>query len=323
MEGFARAGARTREGVIRLFPWPKRRRLPADPARAAAYASEVRKRFEAQAQAYYAAFESNKAVRQDTIRRSVEALDPGPIVATSFNWGYRQLVHNWAASCDRHNIDCRRFTLLFPTDARADAFAKNLGFLTFFDGVSYGELPEEAHLAFGDQNFRKSLFAKIATTQDVLATGRDILRQDADIVWRQDPRPHLAARAVQENLHFLFMNDGPNPMHRPLHYNSGFVFIRGCDLAAAAWQDVFSSYGRMLHCGSEQMIINTIMAGLTAKGVRSARLPDETFVNGHLISEAINAAGALPQSPAVVHVSWTLNIETKLVHLKKFGLWYL
>jgi hypothetical protein len=333
MQGLTRAAAKPmQEGSMRFFSWRRRKASAggeandADGAELSApqpYEGEVREYYETRAQAYYAAFESNRAARQDAIRRSAEALDAGPIVVTSFNWGYRQLVHNWAASCDRYAIDCRRFTLLFPTDARAEAFAKDLGFVTYFDAVSYGELPEKAHEKFGDSSYRKSLFAKIASTQDALATGRDLLRQDADLVWFRDPRPGLAARAAEEDLHYLFMNDGPNPMHAPLHYNSGFVFIRGDDLARAAWKEVFSSYARMLHCGSEQKIVNGIISKLTPRGVRHARLPDDTFVNGHVISEIINNGGTLPESPAVVHVSWTANIDKKLEHLQRFGLWYL
>ena len=232
-------------------------------------------------------------------------------------------MHNWAASCDRRGIDCRRFTLLFPTDAPAEEFARGLGFVTYFDGVSYGELPEEAHGNFGDAGFRKSLFAKIATTQDALATGRDVLRQDADLVWFRDPRRDLTARAADENLHYLFMNDGPNPLHRPLHYNSGFVFIRGDDLARAAWKEVFSSYGQMIHGGSEQKIVNGIMSRLAQRGLRSARLADDEYVNGHIICDAIHSGGALPETPAVVHASWTANIGKKVDHLRQFGLWYL
>ncbi len=316
--------------AIPLFAWRRRKKTPANFVVGAAsdstlqlYEGEVRAWYEAQAAEYFTAFESSKALRQETIRRSIDALGPGPIVVIPFNWGYRQLVHNWAVSCDRHAIDCRRFTLLFPTDARAASFARKLGFAAYFDGASYGELPEEAHERFGDSSFRKCLFAKIAATQDTLTAGRDLIRQDADIVWNRDPRPYLARKAHQEGLQYLFMNDGPNPFHGPLHYNSGFVFIRNSATARAAWDCVFSSYGRMLHCGSEQKVINAIMTELRTKDLRSARLSDELFVNGHLISDASNNGAALPNSPSVVHASWTANITKKFEHLKRFDLWYL
>jgi hypothetical protein len=34
-----------------------------------------------------------------------------------------------------------------------DRFARELGFLTYFDGTSYGELPTAPHDAFGNLNF--------------------------------------------------------------------------------------------------------------------------------------------------------------------------
>jgi hypothetical protein len=56
--------------------------------------------------------------------------------------------------------------------------------------------------------------------------------------------------------------------------------------------------------------------------LRSARLPEDVFVNGHVISRAIDEKQPLPVSSAVVHASWTINLEPELAHLKKIGLWY-
>ena len=172
--------------------------------------AESREVSEALAAPYFRAFEAGKAERRRTLRRIRKNLDAGPVVVSAFNWGFRRLVENWAASCDHHGIDCRAFTLLFPMDEGADRFARQLGFQTFFDGGSYGDLPTEAAKVFGDDIFRRCLFGKIAAAQDMLEIGADILRQDVDMVWLRDPRPYLTAQMDREALDFLFMDDGPN-----------------------------------------------------------------------------------------------------------------
>jgi len=277
---------------------------------------------EAEAAPYFAAFEAKKAERRRVIQRKCDDLDTRPVVISTFNWGFRRLVENWAASCDRHGIDCRSCTLMFPTDSQADAFARDLGFQTFFDGESYGTLPTEACKAFGDANFRRCLFAKVAVTQDVLAAGVDVLRQDVDIVWLRDPRPYLTRQMNSDQLDFLFMDDGLNPFHRPLHFNSGFVCIRNNAFSRYAWNLIFSHYPRILHYGSEQRVINIVMSFLNEQGLRCGRLEDRVFVNGHVISEVLDKGAPFPESSSVIHFSWTKNLESKLMHLKQFGHWY-
>jgi hypothetical protein len=272
---------------------------------------------------YFIAFEKNKVARLEKLRRTREKLDPGLVVISTFNGGYCHMIENWAASCDRHAIDCRAFTLLFPTDARADVFARNLGFQTYFDGESYGDIPKEAHVKFGDATFRKFLFAKLATTQDMLAIGADIIRQDVDIVWLRDPRRDLAGRMDRDELDFLFMFDGPNRHYQPLHYNSGFVAVRNNPFARKAWQLVFSNFARVFENGGEQRLINLVMNCMRERGLRTARLPEDVFVNGHVISRALRQGGALPDTGVVVHASWTTNVDVKVEHLMKYGLWYL
>ena len=280
-------------------------------------------RWQETAEHFFSAFEKGRQSRLDLISSARHELDEGPIVVSTFNWGYHQLVENWAASCDRHHIDCRAFTLLFPTDAKADEFARGLGFKTIFVEGCYGDIPVEANDIFGDMKFRKILFAKLAATKDMLDLGCDILRQDVDVVWSLDLRQDLIRRADRDNLDMLFMFDGPNALFVPLHYNSGFVFIRNNPFTRHAWDVVFSNYSQIFSDGGEQRVINVVVDRLGERGLRTDRLPENAYVNGHVISRAIRENAGLPQQRLVVHASWTSDIKPKIEHMKKFGLWYL
>ncbi|MCR9138473.1 MAG: glycosyltransferase family 77 protein [Alphaproteobacteria bacterium] len=257
------------------------------------------------------------------LREKRAQLDSGPIVVSTFNWGFRQMFENWAASCDHHKIDSRNFTLLFPTDERADALARDLGFVTYFDGNSYGDLPTEAAGAFGDRIFGQMLFAKIAMTMDMLDVGGDFLRQDVDLIWAKDPRGDLATRMDRQSLDMQFMYDGPSAIHQPLHYNSGFIFIRSNSFSRHMWKTVFDNYGQILAERAEQRVINVVAHCLRERGLRMERLPELRYINGHVISRLLRNKAELPKEWSVVHASWTSDIDRKIVNMKKFGLWYL
>lgn len=288
----------------------------------APFEGAVQRTFTAQAAPYFQAFDTHKARRHQALQAIRQELDPGLVVIATFNWGFRQLLENWAASCDRHGIDCRAFTLLFPMDKEGDALARDLGFRTYFDGVSYGDLPEDASAVFGDSNFRKCLFAKIAATQDMLQIGADTLMQDIDMVWLRDPRAELQSRMNDRSFDFLFMYDGPNPRFAPVYCNSGFLSIRNTPKSRYAWNMVFSNYARLLHCGTDQELVNAVFDHLRNRGLRCGRL-EEAFVNGHALIGASDRKVCLPASPAVVHASWTSNIAAKIERLRQFDLWYL
>jgi hypothetical protein len=118
------------------------------------------------------------------------------------------------------------------------------------------------------------------------------------------------------------MFDGPNMLYRPLHYNSGFVFIRNSLFVRQIWQFVFANFAYAFDYGGEQRLINVVMSGLRESGLRTARLPEDIFVNGHVIARALRENVPLPGMSAVVHASWTRNIDRKIEHLKTYGLWY-
>lgn len=272
---------------------------------------------------FFTAFEKERQARLDLISRARQELDDGPVVVSMFNWGYRQMVENWVASCDHHGIDCRAFTLLFPTDAKANGLARQSGFQTIYVEGSYGDIPVEASDVFGDMKFRRVLFAKLAVTKDMLDLEYDILRQDVDVVWSCDPRTELIRLADRDSLDMLFMFDGPNALYEPLHYNSGFVFIRSNPFTRHAWSVVFSNYSQIFDDGGEQRVINAVIDRLRQRGLRTDRLPENTYVNGHVISQAMRDGTGLPEQSVVVHASWTSDIKPKVDHMKKFGLWYL
>ncbi len=284
---------------------------------------EQRARCESFAKPFYEAHRQHKAMRLYRLWRTCQGLGRRSFVVSMFNDGYQSMFENWVASCDRHGVDCRATTILFAIDADADRRARDRGFATFYDGVSYGDLPRERSTAFGDERGVRTRFIKLAMVQDMLELGHDILLQDIDMVWLRDPLPGLVAAAERDGLDFQFMDDGFNNYHQPLHYNSGFVFIRNNEFSRFAWRQIYDNFARCVYLSGDQRLINIVVDSLRSRGLRTRALPQNRFVNGHLIHEVNRKGIDLPPDKWVVHASWTANMETKIELLKQHGLWYL
>ncbi len=239
------------------------------------------------------------------------------VLVMMVNRGYKDLFNNWIRSCDINGIEVRFWSILFAVDEEAAANGEGQGFRTYLDAISYGDQPCDAVKVFGDRDFRRLMFQKTAIVHDVLSLGYDVLLQDVDMIWRKDPLPYLLDAAALD-LDARFMFDGRNPLHAPLHANTGFFLLRNRPATRRFWERALSSYAEMARRGSQQSVINALLA---EDELRVDILPEAHFANGHLFS--IDKPSRLPPDPYVIHCSWTGNREQKLVKYKREGLWYL
>jgi len=288
-----------------------------DPIAKAQFFNQARE----QARRYLDQCEGRRDPRRARLRRICDEMGGTTFVVSTLNAGFVPLLRNWVASCDRHHIDCRCRTLLFPMDEVADEVARELGFATYFDIESYGEHPRAAIKTYGDTGFASCIFLKLAMAQDMLQLGYDLLLQDMDMVWFADPLPDLESRALIENLDFQFMRD-MNRFFQPLYYNSGFIYMRNNALTRHTWQKIFSNYDAVLFHRSDQTVVNQVVSCFKERGLRTARLP-ERYVDGQILLQAERARRELPADRLVAHVNWTANLAQKIDRLKKLDLWYL
>lgn len=303
--------------VADLQRGPRARMNLVEPISKAAFFPAARKK----ARRYIDAFEAHRDARRQRLTQICDRLGRRTFVVSAFNAGFVPLLRNWVASCEQHDIDCRRQTILFPMDEEADAVARSLGFATCFDVASYGEHPRAAVRGYGDGGFASCVFLKLAMAQDMLQLGYDILLQDMDLVWFADPVPALASRALIENLDFQFMRD-ENGAFQPLYYNSGFFFARSNELTRYTWQTIFSSYDAVVFYRSDQTVLNQVVSCFKERGLRTARLP-ERYVDGQILAQVERKQRAFPEGRVVAHANWTPNLAKKIERLKKLGLWYL
>jgi hypothetical protein len=251
-------------------------------------------------------------------------LRAGPLLAMTFNAPFATLFENWHQGCRQHGIDVRRSTIVFPMDEEAKSAAERLGYTAFFDPESYGEYEKNPEAGFGSGQWVHCLFMKNAVMGDMLATGRDVLFQDADVVWRRDPLPYLRDKANLERWDFMFQKGALNPIFQPLHYNSGFVYARNNEFSRLTWERVLDNQRFVYVYRSQQAPLNIMMSVLRERGLRTCSLDESLFVNGHMIP--VNPkpdSGPLHPNAFMIHFNWNDGLATKLDRLRDNGVWYL
>jgi hypothetical protein len=247
-------------------------------------------------------------------------LDPsvGVLVAMSCDHRFARLFENWAASCVWHGIDVRSSTIVFPTDRQAQERIERLGFLTYFDQDSELLFGMRESGAYGDLAWTAYMYHQNWVIRQLLNAPADLLFQDADLVWRRDPRPVLIERA-RAGADVQAMYDGPNGRFRPLFANSGFMYLRRTPAVREFWNDVYGHHEMVGHFRSQQQAMNIVLAYHAQRGLDTLILDEDRFTNGHRYC----GGRTPPADPWVVHNSWTRDLDEKLRRYFANGLWYL
>jgi hypothetical protein len=242
------------------------------------------------------------------------------VLLMTLNRGYSDMLLNWIASCDRHGIEVRSWTLIIALESETASKFEAMGFAVYCDEKSYGTQDKEAAASFGDYTFTRMMFPKTAAVQDILNLGYDVFFQDVDLVWKKDPTEYLF-RQDRRCLDAQFMYDGPNPFYQPLHANTGFFLLRNTTATMKFWNLVCANFDKVFYLQSQQRVVNAVLTSRYFRDLSVDILPPDDFANGHLFH--LEKMDGLPPDPYVVHCSWTSNIEHKLKKFKLANLWYL
>ncbi len=228
------------------------------------------------------------------------------------------LFANWAASCDRHGIDVRESTLVFPTDEQARARIESLGFVAYFDDESLLLREMQPSGMFGDWAWTGFLYHQNWVIAQMLTVGVDVLFQDVDVVWRHDPVPTLTAQAAQ-GADVQAMYDGPNWRFQPLYANSGFMYFRNTPEVHDFWAEVCARNEMVGYYHSQQEPLNVLLAVHAHRGLDVRVLDEDRFANGHRYF----GGRTPPNDPWVVHLNWTVDLATKFARYDAHDLWFL
>ena len=251
----------------------------------------------------------------------------GVVVILVCNWGQSELLANFAcsSSTDRASI------LVFCTDTDTYELATKLGLRAIHVQDAFGDMPTEAARSYGDKRFTGMMLAKVYCVHLVSLLGYDLLFQDVDVVWYDNPLPYLKANTTTD---LIFQDDGAHsPRYAPYSPNSGFYFCRHNARTEFFWSTLARAGDEILMTGSHQSVLNTILAdqassrGLTVKILgRYDEQVGDLFPGGfhyHRRKDFMKKLMLGERKPFVFHMSWTKNKDNKQKFFQQMGKWHL
>jgi Nucleotide-diphospho-sugar transferase len=108
------------------------------------------------------------------------------VVVMVCNFGQSELLFNFACSARARGLDLAK-VLVFATDADSYELALSLGIRAFDVQDAFGTMPSRAARVYGDKAFQGMMMSKAYCVHLVNALQYDVLFQDVDVTWYQDP----------------------------------------------------------------------------------------------------------------------------------------
>ena len=186
---------------------------------------------------------------------------------------------------------------------------------------------------YGTTCFRSVTKSKSRATLAVLKLGYNVLFSDVDIVWFENPLPHLQALGANGDL--LVQSNEPNatlPANGKRRINSGFYYATSSDAAIAAFSNITEHSAKTklseqpsfydVLCGEGRYRVGDDACKLPG-GIRTVFLNRDQYPNGaHLqlwqakdVRYAASAVGA-----KILHNNWAVGEATKKHRQSEF--WY-
>jgi hypothetical protein len=178
-------------------------------------------------------------------------------------------------------------------------------------------MPREVASNYGDDTFGMMMWLKVTSVYLALHAGFDVLFQDADLVWFQDPLPDLYHYPHD----ISFMDDGARSgRFNPFFANSGFYFMKHNELTKYLMERMISSGVSEIHRTKSHQSVMTrhIMESTALVGLEITILSQLDYPSGkmfHHNKTYMSQLRAERVSPRVFHMCWTANTQDKVPSL--------
>jgi hypothetical protein len=252
------------------------------------------------------------------------------VVVMVCNFGQSELLLNFVCNAKAKGLDLSS-VLVFTTDLETQQLAESLGVSTFYDETNFGRMPKDAARRYADNNFMAMMGAKVYCVQMVSILGYDVLFQDVDVVWYQDPLPWFHnTTSSHSNFDIYFQDDGNHALfYAPYSANTGFYYVRHNDKTQYFFNSLLLAGDLILSTHSHQITLIALlnehasMYGLKVKILERNTLE---FPGGYSFHNKKDFMKDLIQGhiqPYIFHMSWTLNKANKILYFRQLGEWYL
>jgi hypothetical protein len=198
--------------------------------------------------------------------------------------------------------------LIFTLDPQADSQVNKMGLKSYlFDPNIYQHAGDSDN--YGDHNFKRTMFYKNAAIFESLKLGANILFQDVDLIWLNDPFIYL--KKQNSNGQIQIMYDGPNRRHYPYYANTGFIYLKNEAVCHSLLETALRNTASIFKTGWHQPLFNRICHHFAVHNLLNLTvLPESLFLNRHLFNtdNGLRPASEVWQTDGIViHYSWTGN----------------
>jgi hypothetical protein len=251
------------------------------------------------------------------------------VIVMVCNHGQSELLMNFACNAKSKGLDISQ-VLLFATDLETKALAEGLGITAFYDEHNFGAMPKKAARAYADANFMAMMAAKVYCVQMVSMLGYNVLFQDVDVVWFQNPLEWFHDESKAQDFDIYFQDDGNHALfYAPYSANTGFYYVRHNDRTQYFFNSLLMAGDLILSTHSHQIALIALLnehASMYNLRVKILERNTPEFPGGytyHRKTEYMKDMLAGRVVPYIFHMSWTMNKANKALYFRQMGEWYL
>lgn len=198
------------------------------------------------------------------------------VVVLAVNEGQVYLLRNWVCSCKKVGLDPSRFSLVVPTDSKAQQQVEAMGLLCV-DSAWVGELDKPIKNTYdgranvgGHADINNAVL--MVSNRILQNTHMDVLIQDVDIAWCQRTVLEFL-KSASGRRDILGMNS-PNYLTKG-GINTGFIYVRNSKKSRVFLQSVENIAA--LKAVSDQELFNIVLRHYKFTQLSYRILPQELF----------------------------------------------
>lgn len=259
------------------------------------------------------------------------------IVVMISNSGQSSLLFNFVCAARARNLDLSH-VLLMATDPEMAQLGQELGLHVFEwkDTMGPQQLPTKAAPQFGASLFGAMVMVKVVAAYLINALGYDMLFQDVDVVWYQNPLEYFLEAANNDTDIFLVDDGNRADAFQPYAANGGFYFARHNNRT----RRFFSTYLRMgdvtkttkneqnqfAMALSEHASLGGLHVQVFSRDGTGDDGEETLFPNGFHFHRRRDYMKKMVQrlvKPYMFHMSWTANKDKKIPFFEQLGDWFL
>lgn len=295
---------------------------------------------------------NSQSLEVPTDYRSKEKNGDSVVVAMVCNFGQSEMLVNFCCAARQRGLDTvLGHVLVFATDEATVELATALGLHVFdvqtafgdAENIQKGQFPEKAAGRFKDKTFQTMAMVKMYASHLVNAAGHDVLLQDVDVVWYQNPLPFFMANDSRtRDFDMIFQDDGARDgRYAPFFPNSGFYYARH-NARTVEFHSVAVRRMDLMLAETHQLGLLTILneevslRGLRVKVLGRDHVIGRLFPCGfhfnnrqdwvremiQLQKQQKKDPQQKQQLPYVFHMSWTASKKEKREYLEQMDNWF-